>query len=99
MNNLCICWFITHIFTGILIFKELTARRLYKSFGFKGLTYINIIINIQFLPNKEHRLRPSERPIREGSTGKKIAVHCEASALKTRCRIFNIERGGKYISH
>jgi hypothetical protein len=22
---------------GILIFKELTARRLYKSFGFKGL--------------------------------------------------------------
>jgi hypothetical protein len=27
----------THIFTGILIFKGLTARRLYKSFGVKGL--------------------------------------------------------------
>jgi hypothetical protein len=26
-----------HIFTGILIFKGLTARRLYKSFGVKGL--------------------------------------------------------------
>jgi hypothetical protein len=26
-------------FTGILIFKGFTARRLYKSFGFKGLTY------------------------------------------------------------
>jgi hypothetical protein len=38
MNNWCIYWFFTHIFTGILIFKGLTARRLYKSFGFKGLT-------------------------------------------------------------
>jgi hypothetical protein len=37
MNNWCICWFFTHIFTGILIFKALTARRLYKSFGVKGL--------------------------------------------------------------
>jgi hypothetical protein len=26
------------IFIGILIFKGLTARRLYKSFGVKGLT-------------------------------------------------------------
>jgi hypothetical protein len=26
-------WFFTHIFTGDLIFKGLTARRLYKSFG------------------------------------------------------------------
>jgi hypothetical protein len=29
------CWFFTHIFTGILIFKGLTARCLYKSFGIK----------------------------------------------------------------
>jgi hypothetical protein len=27
----------THILLGILIFKGLTARRLYKSFGVKGL--------------------------------------------------------------
>jgi hypothetical protein len=31
------CWFFTHSFTGILIFKGLTARRLCKSFGVKGL--------------------------------------------------------------
>jgi hypothetical protein len=37
MNNWCICWFFTHIFTGILIFKGLTARRIYKSFSVKGL--------------------------------------------------------------
>jgi hypothetical protein len=39
MNNWCICWLLTHIFTGISIFKGLTARRLYKSFGVKGLIF------------------------------------------------------------
>jgi hypothetical protein len=37
MSNCCICGFLTHILVGILIFKGLTARRLYKSFGVKGL--------------------------------------------------------------
>jgi hypothetical protein len=40
MNNWCICWF-SHIFLlGILIFKGPNARRLYKSFGVKGLNKI-----------------------------------------------------------
>jgi hypothetical protein len=34
-------------FIGILIFKGLTARRLYKSFGVKGLINANISCNIK----------------------------------------------------
>jgi hypothetical protein len=37
MNNWCIYWFFTHIFTEDFIFKGLTLRRLFKSFGVKGL--------------------------------------------------------------
>jgi hypothetical protein len=38
MNNCCICWFSRILLLGILIFKGLTARRIYKSFGVKGLS-------------------------------------------------------------
>jgi hypothetical protein len=38
MINFCICWFLCIFLLGILIFKGLTARRLYKSFGIKGLS-------------------------------------------------------------
>jgi hypothetical protein len=37
MKNWCICWFFSHILLGILIFKRFTVRRLFKSFGIKGL--------------------------------------------------------------
>jgi hypothetical protein len=57
MNNWCICWFFTHIFTGILIFKGLTARRLFKSFGIRGLSRVGIyvILRQQFLRNVLNR--------------------------------------------
>jgi hypothetical protein len=31
--------FLTHIITGVLMFKELNARRFYKTFGVKGLIW------------------------------------------------------------
>jgi hypothetical protein len=40
MNNWCICWLLTYFLLGILIFKGLTARRLYKSFGVKWLSCV-----------------------------------------------------------
>jgi hypothetical protein len=48
MNNWCICWFFTHILLGILIFKGLTKRRLYKSFGVKGLKLVVHIVSTVF---------------------------------------------------
>jgi hypothetical protein len=39
MNNWRICWFSRIFLLGILIFKGFTARRLYKSFGVKGLNF------------------------------------------------------------
>jgi hypothetical protein len=35
MNNWCFCWFFMHIFT---------ARRLYKSFGVKGLNFMKVLL-------------------------------------------------------
>jgi hypothetical protein len=62
MNNWCICWVSTYNFTGILIFKGLTARRLYKSFGVKGLIvttkfaekhYTDIYMLLHYLTSSE----------------------------------------------
>jgi hypothetical protein len=41
MHNWCICWFSCIFLLGILIFKGLTARHLYKLFGVKGLSDVS----------------------------------------------------------
>jgi hypothetical protein len=45
MNNWCICCFSSIFLLGILIFKGLTAQRLYMSFSFKGFraTFRNFV--------------------------------------------------------
>jgi hypothetical protein len=40
MNDWCIRWFFTHIVTGDFKFRGLTARRLYKPLGVKGLMLV-----------------------------------------------------------
>jgi hypothetical protein len=47
MNNWCICWFSRIFLLGILIFKGLTERRLYKSFGVKGLNSWTVVFVYQ----------------------------------------------------
>jgi hypothetical protein len=49
MNNWCICWFSRTFLLGILIFKGLTARCLYKSFDFKGLNLTMNLVPPSFL--------------------------------------------------
>jgi hypothetical protein len=55
MNNWCICWFFTNIFTGILIFKGLTARRLYMPFDVKGLNFIEAHLKSSAFPGRSAR--------------------------------------------
>jgi hypothetical protein len=43
MSNWCIGWFSRIFLLGILIFEGLTARRLYKSFGVKGLNIRSVL--------------------------------------------------------
>jgi hypothetical protein len=48
MGVLCLVTWFKHIFNGILIFKGLIARLLYKSFGVKGLT-LSLLISYIYL--------------------------------------------------
>jgi hypothetical protein len=56
MINCCICWIITDLFLGILLFKWLTARRPYKSFDVKGLKHL--VKYLGNLPRLLCRVRP-----------------------------------------
>jgi hypothetical protein len=52
MNNWRIFWFFTRIFAGYFNFKGLTALRLYKSFGVKGLILLYIFSGIVLYTNE-----------------------------------------------
>jgi hypothetical protein len=57
MNNWCICWFSRIFLLGIIICKGLTARRIYKSFGVKGLNSFRLGCNDLSVRGKEQRNR------------------------------------------
>jgi hypothetical protein len=63
MNNCFSCWFLRILLLWILIFKGLTARRLYRSFGVKGLS-----TKVQ-----NHR-RPGDRSLGDRSTALSVEV-------------------------
>jgi hypothetical protein len=60
MNNWCVCWFFTRIFTWDFNFKGLTAQRLYKSFGVKGLIYFVTTVGVFSKPfSKSEYVKPN----------------------------------------
>jgi hypothetical protein len=90
MNNWCICWLFTHVLLEILIFKGLTARRLYKSFGVKELIfywpfvfYVSFFVSFLFLlfPWKIEFGHPSSR----GSI--RVTPECRFAAIPIQHRI------------
>jgi hypothetical protein len=85
MKNWCICWFSRIFLLGILIFKGLTARRLYKSFSVKGLIFIltalHVLMNcplnndltscMQYGPSSEANTSPASQDIKRTPYNKK----------------------------
>jgi hypothetical protein len=63
MNSWCIYWFFKHIFRGILIFRGLTAQRLYKSFGVKGLIAFCVTASSKGLLHMYCRLRVGQKAL------------------------------------
>jgi hypothetical protein len=61
MNDWCNSWLFTHISLGILIFKGITARRLDKPFGVKGLiAAIMNRVNVYYLSFSQSLIKTME---------------------------------------
>jgi hypothetical protein len=71
----------THIFTGDLDFKGLTARRLYKSFGVKGL--IQLLFFVLALPC-------GSTPGQDGSILNRPAVSQIKLITSTNCGTYTV---------
>jgi hypothetical protein len=56
---------------GILIFKGPTARRLYKSFGVKGLTWTVDLHNVLYFVLKKNRLAGAHVAVPSATDGTK----------------------------
>jgi hypothetical protein len=57
MNNWCVCCFLHIFLLGILIFKGLTARRIYKSFGVKGLSIFTTVSLVTYVTAEQSNRR------------------------------------------
>jgi hypothetical protein len=77
MNSWCICWFSLHIFTGILVFKGLPGRRLYKLFGVKRLAVCLIGRSSQL----QYLLQGNYRTVCRSVTTVRDAINCPQDLL------------------
>jgi hypothetical protein len=94
MNNWCICWFLRIFLLWMLIFKRLTARRLYKSFGVKGLNIgFQVTYMDPFTKSYEMRVDYENGRLLGREAARMCCVTSQNTAVLTQCSLAQLCRG------